>query len=69
MFFDEARIASRLRHATIVSVIESGKQLYAGIAERAHSPELAVVRPKLRVASPRDTHAARNSKDGEAPAS
>jgi len=52
-----------------VSVIESGKQLYAGIAERAHSPELAVVRPKLRIASSRDTQAARNSKDGEAPAS
>jgi SAM-dependent methyltransferase len=52
-----------------VSVIESGKQLYAGIAER-HTPELAVVRPKLRIASSRDTpHAARNAEDGEAPAS
>ena len=52
-----------------VSVIESGKQLYAGIAERAHTPELMVVRPKLRIASSRDTQAARNAKDGEAPAS
>ena len=52
-----------------VSVIESGKQLYAGIAERAHTPELAVVRPKLRIASSRDTRAARDAKDGEAPAS
>ena len=52
-----------------VSVIESGKQLYAGVAERAHTPELAVVRPKLRIAHSRDTQAARNGKDGEAPAS
>lgn len=56
-----------------VSVIESGKQLYAGIAERHTQPELAVVRPKLRIAHSRDTArlsgAARNSKDGEAPAS
>ena len=52
-----------------VSVIEAGKQLYAGIAERSHQPELAVVRPKLRIAHSRDTHAARNGKDGEQPAS
>ncbi|MDP1751552.1 MAG: methyltransferase domain-containing protein [Pseudomonadota bacterium] len=52
-----------------VSVIESGKQLYAGIAERAQNQAVAVVRPKLRVASSRDTHAARSTKDGEAPAS
>jgi len=54
-----------------VSVIEAGKQLYAGIAERHPSPELAVVRPKLRIASSRDTQAARarNAEDGEAPAS
>jgi len=53
-----------------VSVIESGKQLYAGIAERHTSSELAVVRPKLRIASSRDTpHAARKREDGEAPAS
>jgi hypothetical protein len=53
-----------------VSVIEAGKQLYAGIAERSAQPALAVVRPKLRIASQRDTHhAARNGKDGEAPAS
>ena len=52
-----------------VSVIESGKQLYAGIAERHTQPELAVVRPKLRIAHSRDTQAARNGKDGEAPAS
>jgi SAM-dependent methyltransferase len=53
-----------------VNVIEAGKQLYAGIAER-HTPALAVVRPKLRIASQRDGHAARNAhnKDGEAPAS
>ena len=53
-----------------VNVIESGKQLYAGIAER-HTPALAVVRPKLRIASQRDAHTARNThnKDGEAPAS
>ena len=31
--------------------------------------ELAVVRPKLRIASSRDTQAARNAEDGEAPAS
>ncbi|MFO1086570.1 MAG: methyltransferase domain-containing protein [Reyranellaceae bacterium] len=52
-----------------VSVIEAGKQLYAGIAERNQSAERAVVRPKLRIASSRDTQAARNSGDGEAPAS
>ena len=56
-----------------VSVIESGKQLYAGIAERAQNQTVAVVRPKLRVASSRDrpqiAGAARNTKDGEAPAS
>jgi hypothetical protein len=56
-----------------VSVIESGKQLYAGIAERSQAPALAVVRPKLRIASSRDTAglpgAARNAGDGEAPAS
>jgi SAM-dependent methyltransferase len=52
-----------------VSVIESGKQLYAGIAERSQSPALAVVRPKLRIASSRDTQAARNTEDGSAPAS
>ena len=56
-----------------VSVIESGKQLYAGIAERHTSAELAVVRPKLRIASSRDNGqlpgAARNAGDGEAPAS
>ena len=52
-----------------VSVIEAGKQLYAGVAERTAQPELAVVRPKLRIATSRDTHAARNAEDGEAPAS
>lgn len=52
-----------------VSVIESGKQLYAGIAERSAPHEMAAVRPKLRIASSRDTQAARNRKDGEAPAS
>jgi hypothetical protein len=52
-----------------VSVIESGKQLYAGVAERSQSPALVVARPKLRIASSRDTHAARNAEDGEAPAS
>jgi SAM-dependent methyltransferase len=55
-----------------VSVIESGKQLYAGIAERTQQ-DVVAVRPKLRIAASRDTHApaqisARN-KDGEAPAS
>jgi SAM-dependent methyltransferase len=53
-----------------VSVIESGKQLYAGIAERHTQPELAVVRPKLRIASSRDATrlpGAARSKDGEAP--
>ena len=52
-----------------VSVIESGKQLYAGVAERSPSPALVVARPKLRIASSRDTHAALNAGDGEAPAS
>jgi SAM-dependent methyltransferase len=52
-----------------VCVIEAGKQLYAGIAERNQTAERAVARPKLRVASSRDTQAARNSGDGEAPAS
>jgi hypothetical protein len=50
-----------------VSVIEAGKQLYAGIAERTTTQaDLAVVRPKLRIASSRDSQTAR-SKDGEAP--
>jgi len=52
-----------------VSVVEAGKQLYAGIAERHAQHELAAVRPKLRIASRRDTQAARNTEDGEAPAS
>ena len=52
-----------------VTVIEAGKQLYAGIAERSATPGLVAVRPKLRVASSRDTQAARNAGDGEAPAS
>ena len=52
-----------------VSVIEAGKQLYAGIAERNAPQELAVVRPKLRIASSRDTQVVRNAEDGEAPAS
>jgi hypothetical protein len=52
-----------------VSLIEAGKQLYAGVAERHGAPVLAQVRPKLRVASSRDAQAARNSDDGEAPAS
>jgi hypothetical protein len=53
-----------------VSVIEAGKQLYAGVAERSGQRELAVVRPKLRVASSRDTQSARTTTgDGEAPAS
>ena len=52
-----------------VSVIEAGKQLYAGIAERTANPSLAVVKPKLRVASSRDTQSARTTGDGEAPAS
>ena len=56
-----------------LSVIESGKQLYAGIAERSTPQDVAVVRPKLRIASSRDTArlpgAARNAEDGEAPAS
>ncbi len=52
-----------------VSVIESGKQLYAGVAERTTSHELAAVRPKLRIASSRATNVARNTEDGEAPAS
>ena len=51
-----------------VSVIESGKQLYAGIAERA-SNEVVTVRPKLRIAASRDTHIAARNEDGEAPAS
>ena len=55
-----------------VNVIESGKQLYAGIAERSQ-PQAVPVRPKLRVASSRDTPqvvgAARNTEDGEKPAS
>ena len=51
------------------TVIEAGKQLYAGIGERSAGAELVVVRPKLRVASSRDTQAARNAGDGEAPAS
>lgn len=52
-----------------VTVIESGKQLYAGIAERSQAPALAVVRPKLRIASSRDSQAAREAGDGGAPAS
>ena len=60
-----------------VSVIESGKQLYAGIAERAQNQPVAAMRPKLRIASSRDTSpvagnvagAARNTGDGEAPVS
>jgi hypothetical protein len=52
-----------------VSVIESGKQLYAGITERHTSPALAVARPKLRIASSRDTQANRDAEDGGAPAS
>jgi SAM-dependent methyltransferase len=51
-----------------VSVIESGKQLYAGVAERT-APEAVRVRPKLRIAASRDTHIAARNKDGEAPAS
>jgi len=51
-----------------VSVIESGKQLYAGIAERT-SNEIVTVRPKLRIAASRDTHIAARNEDGEAPAS
>ena len=51
-----------------VSVIESGKQLYAGIAERT-STEVVTVRPKLRIAASRDTHIAARNEDGEAPAS
>jgi SAM-dependent methyltransferase len=53
-----------------VSLIEAGKQLYAGVVERQGAPVLATVRPKLRVASSRDTQAAaRNGDDGEAPTS
>jgi SAM-dependent methyltransferase len=52
-----------------VCVIEAGKQLYAGIAERSQSAERVVARPKLRIASSRDTQVTRNSGDGEAPAS
>ncbi len=57
-----------------VSVIESGKQLYAGIAERHTVPAAVAARPKLRIASSRDTprltRTARNPEDGgEAPAS
>ena len=51
-----------------VSVIESGKQLYAGIAERTQQ-EVVHVRPKLRIAASRDTHVAARNEDGEAPAS
>jgi SAM-dependent methyltransferase len=51
-----------------VSVIESGKQLYAGVAERT-STEVVTVRPKLRIAASRDTHIAVRNEDGEAPAS
>jgi len=55
-----------------VNVIESGKQLFAGIAERSQ-PQAVAVRPKLRVASSRDTPqvvgAARNAEDGDKPAS
>ena len=53
-----------------LSIIESGKQLYAGVAERHSVPGLAQVRPKLRIAASRDPQAqARNREDGEAPAS
>jgi SAM-dependent methyltransferase len=52
-----------------VCVIEAGKQLYAGIVERSALAAPAAARPKLRIASSRDTQAARNSGDGEAPAS
>ena len=56
-----------------VSVIESGKQLYAGVAERTQTQAIAAVRPKLRIASSRDTPqaagAARNARDDKPPAS
>jgi SAM-dependent methyltransferase len=52
-----------------VSVIEAGKQLYAGVAERSGQRELAIVRPKLRVASSRDAQSARSTEDGQQPAS
>ncbi len=52
-----------------VSVIESGKQLYAGVAERHVAPAMVAVRRKLRIASSRDIHAARDAGDGEAPVS
>ena len=51
-----------------VSVIESGKQLYAGIAERTRSPSLPWCGPSC--ASPiRATRSGAKRKDGEAPAS
>jgi SAM-dependent methyltransferase len=52
-----------------VSVIESGKQLYAGVAERHVAPAMVAVRRKLRIASSRDIHAARDAGDSEAPVS
>jgi SAM-dependent methyltransferase len=62
-----------LRRFAGVAVIEAGKQLYAGVAERSQPAQLAVTRPKLRIASSRDSNrlhgAARNTEDGEAPAS
>ncbi len=62
-----------LRRLAGLGVVEAGKQLYAGVAERSPTPELAVVRPRLRIASSRESTelpgAARRREDGEAPAS
>ncbi len=69
LYMPPTRSRLAMRMAPAMERFESGKQLYAGIAERAQNQPVAVVRPKLRVASSRDVHAARSTKDGEAPAS
>ena len=60
-----------------MGVAQGRDKLYAGIAERAQNQPVAAMRPKLRIASSRDTSpvagnvagAARNTGDGEAPVS
>ena len=52
-----------------VSVIESGKQLYAGIAERSQSRRSSPRGPSCASPARATPHAARNAEDGEAPAS
>ena len=71
--FEHAAVDYVLKPVQPDRLAQTVARLKAKLAERSAPQEMSVVRPKLRIASSRDTGelgpAARRAKDGEAPAS